>query len=185
MGKRPIYALVTEDATQQRWEKGESTMRAQMQVQPERPARGSVDEEWARIDPIVYLAEGRRRQARAMAEAIVAGSRALRWGLTGLAALVRGRLLQPLARRSERRRAIGRLAELDDRLLADIGLRRGDIALAVDGLLTDPRVKRREPVAAVTERVLEGERCPVPAASANSNRLASPGLSDRVPDRAA
>ena len=55
-------------------------MRAQMQVQSERLARGPADEQWARIDPIVYLAEGRRRQAKAMAAAIGAGWRALRWG---------------------------------------------------------------------------------------------------------
>ena len=159
-------------------------MRAQMQVQPERLARGSAKEEWVRIDPIVYLAEGRRRQARAMAEAIGAGSRALRWGLKSLAALVR-QIAEPLARRFERRRAMGRLAELDDRLLADIGLRRGDIALAVNGLLAEPRVTRRAAVAAVTERVLEGERCPVPTGSANSNRPPAPGQRDRAPDQAA
>ena len=156
-------------------------MRAQMQVQSERLAR-PVHE--ARIDPVLYLAEGRRRQARAMAEATAAGSRALRRGLTGLAALAR-QLLEPLARRSERRRAIGRLAELDDRLLADIGLRRGDIALAVDGLLADPRVTRRVPVAAVAERLHEAERCPVPAASANANRPAAPARLERVSDLAA
>lgn len=158
-------------------------MSAQMQIHPERLARGPGNE--ARIDPIVYLAEGRRRQARAMAEAIGAGRRALGWGLTGLAALVRRHLLQPLARRSERRRALGQLAELDDRLLADIGLRRGDIQLAVDGLLADPRVTRRAPAAVVTKRVLEGERCPVPAATANSNRPADPAQRERVPERAA
>jgi uncharacterized protein YjiS (DUF1127 family) len=162
--------------------KGDNTMSAQMQVQPERLARGAGNE--ARIDPIVYLAEGRRRQARAMAAAIGAGWRALRWGLTGLAAMVQRQLLEPLARRSERKRAIGRLAELDDRLLADIGLRRGDVQLAVDGLLADPRVTRRAP-GAVTERVLEGERCPVPAATANSNRPDGPAQRERVRDRAA
>ena len=162
-------------------------MRAQMQVQSDRLARGFANEEWARIDPIVYLAEGRRRQARAMAEAIGAGRRALRWGLTALAALVRRHLLAPLARRSERRRALGQLTGLDDRLLADIGLRRGDIELAVDGLLADPRMSRRTPVAAaaVTERLLEGGRRPVPAATANSNRPNAPAQPDRAGDLAA
>jgi uncharacterized protein YjiS (DUF1127 family) len=157
-------------------------MGAQMQIQPERLARGSGNEEWARIDPTVYVAEARRLQARAMAEALGAGWRARGRALSGLAALVR-QLLQPLARRSERRRAIGRLAELDDRLLADIGLRRGDIALAVDGLLADSRVTRR--TLAVTERLLEGERWPVPTATANSNRPGAPVQLGRVPDRAA
>ena len=159
-------------------------MRAQMQVQPERLARGSAHYEGARIDPIIYIAEARRRQARAMAEALRAGSRALRWGLSGFAALAR-QLPGWLARRSERRRALGQLAQLDDRLLADIGLRRADIALAVDGLLADPRVRRRAPAAAVTERVLEGARCPAPAASANSNRPDGPAPRDRMPGRAA
>jgi uncharacterized protein YjiS (DUF1127 family) len=160
-------------------------MRAQMQVQPERLARSSGNQERARIDPTVYLAERRRRQTRAMAAAIGAGSRAVRWGLSGLAALVRRQLWEPLAGRSERRRAIGQLAELDDRLLADIGLRRGDIALAVDGLLADPRVTRRVPARALTERLPEGKRCPVPAASANSNRPDAPAQPNRVPDLAA
>ena len=162
-------------------------MRAQVQVQSERLARGPANEQWARIDPIIYLAEGRRRQARAMAEALGAGSRALRRGLTRVAARVRRQLLEPLARRSERRRAIGRLAELDDRLLADIGLRRGDIELAVDGLLADPRVRRRmpAPAALATERLLDRKRCPVPAATANSNRPAAPVQPDRIADLAA
>jgi uncharacterized protein YjiS (DUF1127 family) len=158
-------------------------MRAQMQIQSERLARGSGNEEWARIDPLVYVAEARRLQARAMAEVLGAGWRALGRGLNGFAALVRRQLFQPLARRSERRRAIGRLAELDDRLLADIGLRRGDIALAVDGLLADRRVTRRP--LAVAERLLEGERWPVPTATANSNRPDAPTQRGRVPDRAA
>ena len=158
-------------------------MRAHMQIQSERLARGSGNEEWARIDPLVYVAEARRLQARAMAQALGAGWRALGRGLSGLAALMWRRLLEPLARRLERRRAIGRLAELDDRLLADIGLRRGDIALAVDGLLADARLTRRTPVA--TEQLLEGERCPVPAATANSNHPAGPVQRGRGPDRAA
>jgi uncharacterized protein YjiS (DUF1127 family) len=161
-------------------------MRAQMQVQPQRLARGSGDEERARIEPLLYVAEARRLQARAMAEALGVGWRAIGRGLSGLAAVVRW-LFEPLARRLERNRAVYQLAGLDDRLLADIGLRRGDIALAVDGLLADPRVTRRVPAqsAAVTERLLEGERCPVPAASANSNRSASHAQSGRGPDLAA
>ena len=162
-------------------------MSAHKQGQSERLARGPATEEWARIDPVVYLAEGRRRQAQAMAATIGAGWRALRWGLTSVAALVRRQLLEPLARRAERKRAIGRLSALDDRLLADIGLRRGDITLAVDGLLADPRVTRRAPALApaVAERLLAGERCPVPATTANSNQPAAAAPPDGVRDRAA
>lgn len=155
-------------------------MRAQMQVQSGRLARGPADEGRARIDPIVYLAEGRRRQAQAMAEAMRAGSRALSWALASTAALLQRAIWEPLARRAERKRAIGRLAELDDRLLADIGLRRGDIELAVDGLLADPRVTRRAPAPAVAERLLAGARPPAPAATANSNRPAAAAPRDRA-----
>ena len=122
----------------------------------------------ARLDPIVHVAETPARQARAMAELIDAGSRGDRWGLEDVAIRLRG-LWDALARRSERKRALCQLSRLDDRLLADIGLRRGDIELAVDGLLTDPRVQRR---ATATEQPLEDRR---PGLPTNSNRSA-PGL---------
>jgi uncharacterized protein YjiS (DUF1127 family) len=157
-----------------------------MQVPSERLAPGRPESaDRARIDPIVYVAEARRRQARAMAEALDAGRRGLQRGLGGLAAVVQGWLLEPLVKRSERNRALRQLAGLDDRLLADIGLRRGDIELAVDGQLADPRMRRRAPApaAVVTEHLRAGERCPLPAASANSNRPAA--QPDRVTDRAA
>jgi len=66
---------------------------------------------------------------------------------------------------------------LDDRLLADIGLRRGDIELAVDDRLTDPRVMRRAPTStpAVTDRLRGGEVVGTSPVTANSNRPA-PGL---------
>lgn len=162
-------------------------MRTHMPVQTEPSARGRpASEVWARIDPIVYVTQARRHQARAMAEALDAGRRGLRRGLSGVAGLGR-QLLDRLARRSERRRAIAQLSGLGDRLLADIGLRRGDIQLAVDGFLADPRVTRRTsaPAAVVTERVLEGERCPVSAATANANRPPAPAQPDRSADLAA
>src|SRR5918996_818687 len=108
-------------------------MRAHMQIPSERLGRGPAPEEWARIDPIVYLTAARRLQARAMSEAIGAGWRWFRRGVTGLASLLQDRLLEPIARRSQRQRALAELAAMDDRLLADIGLQRSDIALAVDG----------------------------------------------------
>lgn len=147
----------------------------------DRPA----NEDWARIDPIVYVTEARRQQARAAAEALGAFGRGLRRGLGGLAALGQ-RLMDRLGSRSERRRAIAQLRALDGRLLADIGLRRSDIELAVDGLLADPRVTRRTPApaAVVTER-LQGARRPVSAATANTSRPAAPAQLDRVADLAA
>jgi uncharacterized protein YjiS (DUF1127 family) len=44
-------------------------------------------------------------------------------------------VLEPSGRRSRRRTAIAQLRALDDRLLADIGLTRGQIEVAVDGVL--------------------------------------------------
>jgi uncharacterized protein YjiS (DUF1127 family) len=52
-----------------------------------------------------------------------------------LARLVRRFILEPYARRRRRRIAIAQLRSLDDHLLADIGLTRGQIELAVDGML--------------------------------------------------
>jgi uncharacterized protein YjiS (DUF1127 family) len=160
-------------------------MRAQMRVQSEWPARDTTAEEWARIDPTVYVKAARRLQAQAMAEAFGAGWRALRRAVSGLAALTRRQILEPLARWSARHRAVHELGALDDRLLADIGLRRGDIELAAAGLLNNRRVLPRAPAAAVTDRLLEGERCPVPAGNANSNPPAGQAQPDRVPDLAA
>jgi uncharacterized protein YjiS (DUF1127 family) len=104
--------------------------------------------------------------------------------LTGLAGLMRRHVLQPLARRSERRNALAELAALDDRLLADIGLRRSDLQLAVDGRLADPRLTRRAP-ATVADRLLEGERGPASAVTANSTRPTAPAQPERQPDLAA
>jgi uncharacterized protein YjiS (DUF1127 family) len=111
-----------------------------------RPAAGT----WARIDPVVYASEARRQHARAVAETLGAGWRGLRRMLVGLTGWIQRHLVQPLARRSERRQAIAQLTALDARLLSDIGLRRGDIELAVDGLLADPRVARRTQAPAVS-----------------------------------
>jgi uncharacterized protein YjiS (DUF1127 family) len=52
-----------------------------------------------------------------------------------LARLVRRFSPEPYARRRQRRIAIAQLRSLDDHLLADIGLTRGQIELAVDGML--------------------------------------------------
>jgi uncharacterized protein YjiS (DUF1127 family) len=53
-----------------------------------------------------------------------------------LARLVHRLILEPYARRRRRRIAIAQLRSLDDHLLADIGLARGQIELAVDGMLS-------------------------------------------------
>ena len=64
-------------------------MGAHMPMQSERLAPGrAAGEDWARIDPSVFVAEGRRLQARAMVEALATGWRGFRWGVDGLAAVV-------------------------------------------------------------------------------------------------
>jgi uncharacterized protein YjiS (DUF1127 family) len=152
-------------------------MGVHMPVQSERLAPDrSPGDDWGRIDPTVLVAEGRRLQARAMAEVIGHGWRGFRWGIHRLTSMVRG-LTERLTRRVARNRAVHLLSGLDDRLLADIGLRRADIELAVDGGLGDPRMRRRS---AMEELVLEDGRRALPAAPANSNRpvppLPVPGL---------
>jgi uncharacterized protein YjiS (DUF1127 family) len=144
-------------------------MAAHMPMPSERLApRHAAGEDWARFDPNVFVTEGRRLQARAMVEALATGWHGFRWGVDGLAAVAR-RLRERLARRFARNRAVQLLSHLDDRLLADIGLRRADIQLAVDGRLADPRVRRQ---AALAELV-EGRRRPSPA-PANSNQATPP-----------
>jgi uncharacterized protein YjiS (DUF1127 family) len=144
-------------------------MGAQMPMQSERRPGRSVGEDWAGIDPRVFVAEGRRLQARAMIEALAAGWRGFRCGVDGLTAVMRP-LRERLTKRFARNRAVHLLSRLDDRLLADIGLRRADIELAVDGRLADPRVRRQ---AAMAE-LLEGRRRPLPGAPANSNQPTPP-----------
>ena len=57
-------------------------------------------------------------------------------GILRLARRVRRSIVEPFARRRRRGVAIAQLRALDDSLLADIGLTRGEIEVAVDGMLT-------------------------------------------------
>jgi uncharacterized protein YjiS (DUF1127 family) len=82
-------------------------------------------------------AADRERISESLGRAGVAD--ALRRDLVALRQLVRRLVLEPLARRRRRRHVIAQLRSLDDRLLADIGLMRGQIELAVDGMLARPR----------------------------------------------
>lgn len=63
-------------------------------------------------------------------------------GVLRLARLVRRSILERLARRRRRRIAIAQLKAMDDRLLADIGVARGEIERAVDGMLSLRRAGR-------------------------------------------
>lgn len=88
-----------------------------------------------------YQLLGRRLQARATAAALGSLFRALLWPAKKLAAAY--------ARASREAAAIRELSALDDHLLADIGLSRGQIPAAVAGLLARPASARRQPVATV------------------------------------
>jgi uncharacterized protein YjiS (DUF1127 family) len=184
--KITIYPIVSGYATQQEREKETPTMHARMPNRSELARGRAAPEDWARIDPTVYVTAARRLQAQATAEAIGAGWRGIGRGLTGLAGLARRHLLEPLARRAQRRRAHADLAAMDDRLLADIGLRRADIQLALTGRLADPRVTARAPgpAAIPSDRPRAGEQGPA-APTANSDRRPASAQPERHPDLAA
>jgi uncharacterized protein YjiS (DUF1127 family) len=80
-----------------------------------------------------------------------------------LAWLVRRFIVEPYARRRRRRIAIAELSRLDDHLLADIGLTRGQIELAVDG----PLAQRAQTAARPAEAFVpaEQERYELPRAA--------------------
>lgn len=77
-------------------------------------------------------ANGKRRAAT-LGRATVAD--ALARDLRRLVGLVRRYVLEPYGRRRRRGIAIAQLRSLDEHVLADIGLTRGQIELAVDGML--------------------------------------------------
>ncbi len=76
------------------------------------------------------------------------------------------RLAGTLARWHRRRRSIGDLSGLSDHMLKDIGLPRGEIRAAVDGLLDAPKTRP-----AVRPRLVAANTFaqPAPAAAANDN----------------
>jgi uncharacterized protein YjiS (DUF1127 family) len=92
--------------------------------------------------------------AKTLGRASVAG--AFRRDLLRLARLVRRFILEPSARRRRRRIAIAQLRTLDDHLLADIGVTRGQIELAVDGMLS----RRGKSLSRPVERSVPAEEAP-------------------------
>jgi uncharacterized protein YjiS (DUF1127 family) len=92
--------------------------------------------------------------ARSLGRASVAD--AFRRDLLRLARLVRRFILEPCARRRRCRIAIAQLRLLDDHLLADIGLTRGQIELAVDGMLS----RRGKSLSRPVERSVQAEEAP-------------------------
>jgi uncharacterized protein YjiS (DUF1127 family) len=92
--------------------------------------------------------------AKSLGRASVAD--AFRRDLLRLARLVRRFILEPYARRRTRRIAIAQLRLLDDHLLADIGLTRGQIELAVDGMLS----RRGKSLSRPVKRSMPAEEAP-------------------------
>jgi uncharacterized protein YjiS (DUF1127 family) len=126
--------------------------------------------------------QARRLQAEVLASALPRAGRMVRRAATAVMGWLDGWLIRPLARQASRRHAIAQLSGLDARLLADIGLERGDIELAVDGHLDDDRVRhpRRSaparvssvrPVAADVVELKVAARHRVPASEAPSVEL--------------
>lgn len=67
-------------------------------------------------------------------------AKAIGGAMARLARLIRRSVVEPYVRGRRRRIAIAQLETLDDRLLTDIGLERGDIEPTVDGMLARRRV---------------------------------------------
>ncbi len=92
-----------------------------------------------------YLRRGRELRAQALRAALgasVRGLAALAQRAYRTAAALGRRALVGAQRAHERRRAERALLELNDYLLKDIGLTRGQIHAAVDGLLSSPHTGR-------------------------------------------
>ncbi len=106
-------------------------------------------------------AADRKEIGRTLGRASVAD--AFRRDRERLARLFRA-IREPFARRRRRRIAVAQLRMLDDRLLADIGLGRGQIELAVDGMLA-PRGHTRPRPAEEALPMEEDDRYELPLAA--------------------
>ena len=108
------------------------------------------------------MAEARRMQSEVFGRMVrMAGAR--------VAGVLRAGLMAPVVRWIHRRRAINELEQLDDRMLADIGITRWEIPMVVAGTLVRPTPQSRP--AAI--RPLEIGRDAGDAVPANSDRAAA------------
>lgn len=105
-----------------------------------------------------YQLLGRQLQARVMASTLTSLLEAVLRPLGKLAAASR----RALARAD----AIRELGSLDDHLLRDIGIRRGDIPAAVAGLMERPPIAQPAPTRAVLKAVGQAAACNDPHARA-------------------
>lgn len=105
-----------------------------------RAAREVAREEFSQVRPADDVDTRQAAPATAFLAAVVHYS-----GLAEIAWMVRHRVVLPLRRRIEKRRAIAQLRTLDDHSLRDIGIERGQIELVVEGVdVARPRAPRPE-----------------------------------------
>jgi uncharacterized protein YjiS (DUF1127 family) len=114
----------------------------------------------------------RRQQGQALA-ALLHASGVMLWRAGSALATLVARIAAPITWRLNRRAAIADLRGLDPRMLADIGLQRGDIELAVDGHLVDERVRHPRSAAATAVTQLRPQLAPETAANRNQTAPAA------------
>lgn len=98
-------------------------------------ARSASWREWSDLDAI--LLEARRERSEMIGRILVRGFKGLArlTGLTAVARLAADNVLRPIRKWTMHRRTIAELRQLDDHLLLDIGLCRGDLSHFTDRLL--------------------------------------------------
>ncbi len=79
--------------------------------------------------------------AKPLSDGIIAGVGALRRAGEAVVTLLDRWVVKPIARRRRRSAAYRELARLDDRILADIGIRRDEIPAIVRAILTEQEAK--------------------------------------------
>ena len=104
-----------------------------------------------RLETVLIVAEAltiaTQPLAKPLSDGIIAGVGALRRAGEAVVTLLDRWVVKPIARRRRRSAAYRELVRLDDRILADIGIRRDEIPAIVGAILTeqeaeDPRRRR-------------------------------------------